>query len=267
MKTTNIFSMAAITIMALFTSCSEPDYLGEENGHQYVDLSLPSGTMWASCNIGAKNPSDYGYYFAWAETCTKDKYGYSSYLYMDEEVNSESGYTKYTIPDGNYSAKWYDDNEQFVGDRKSQLEDADDAAVQAWGGKWKTPTSLQLSELKNECYWVWTSAYKETSVAGYIVYKAKSSSDKGKSSKNYTPVGNYDISYDANIFLPVAGYRSGYDLESVGYYGYLWSSTLSSDYTDFAEVLCFTSFGGIDKMIAERKIGFTVRPVCVNPGE
>ena len=105
---------------------------GAENGHSYVDLGLPSGTKWATCNIGATKPEEFGDYYAWGETTTKDYYGINNYKWRGRK--SIDGYT--------YA--------------KTTLDLSDDAAAANWGGKWRMPTDRQYSELVNECYWVWT---------------------------------------------------------------------------------------------------------------
>lgn len=266
MKTNLISVVATTAVMALFLSCDGPDYIGEENGHEYVNLDLPSGTMWARCNIGAVRASENGNYYAWAETCTKTSYSYSTYFYMDDNNNSWKGFTKYTIPDGQFSGIWYE-NGVFCGDRKTKLEDGDDVAFQSWGGKWRVPTNLQLAELKNECYWVYTTNYNDSGVEGFIVYKAKTNSDKGKNSKTSTPSGSYDISYDANIFLPLSGYRDNLNLNRAESEGNLWSSSLSEEYTDYADFLNYTYYGSVSVSSLERTYGLNIRAVCVNPDD
>ena len=110
----------------------------EINGHEYVDLGLPSGLKWATCNIGADKPEDYGDYFAWGETKTKTKSSYD----LDNSVT--------------YSKQMSD----IKGD--SQY----DAARANWGGTWRLPTKAELQELKNRCTWKWTT---QNGVKGYMV--------------------------------------------------------------------------------------------------
>lgn len=97
------------------------------NGHEYVDLGLPSGTLWATCNVGAINPEDFGNYYAWGETTTKDSYTWSNYTW-----GTENNITKYNNSDG-----------------LDKLELSDDAANVVWGGDWHIPTYNQLNELFN----------------------------------------------------------------------------------------------------------------------
>ena len=159
-----IYLLMSLSFVA-FVSCSDDDkeVNKTENGHEYVDLGLTSGTKWATCNVGANKPQDYGDYYAWGEVTTKSTYNWSTYL------------------DGNMSS--YSD----CGTDKDALKGVTDiagteydAAKANWGGKWCMPTKAQQDELRSECYWVWTSSYNNSNVAGYIVYKAKNSSDKGK---------------------------------------------------------------------------------------
>ena len=126
---------------------------GTQNGHDYVDLGLPSGTKWATCNVGASKPWEYGGYYAWGETEPKENYGWSAYKYSSE----------------------------------------DDAAHANWGGKWRMPTRAQQEELLKECYWEWTKDYNGSGVAGFIVYKAKAEADKGVIYKDETPSSSYSL--------------------------------------------------------------------------
>ena len=105
----------------------------DPNSHEYVDLGLPSGLLWATCNIGANSPADYGYYFAWGETTPKDSYLLRTY----EWWNGSSGtLTKYS---------------------HSVLDLNDDAAHVNWGGDWRMPTIDEWKELHSRCSWTWTN--------------------------------------------------------------------------------------------------------------
>ena len=92
--------------------------------HEWVDLGLPSGTRWATCNVGANTPTDYGNYYAWGETTPKNSYTEENYTYSD---NPE------TLP---VSA---------------------DAATANWGSGWRMPTSEEMNELMTSCTIVWTT--------------------------------------------------------------------------------------------------------------
>lgn len=96
---------------------------GTLNGHEYVDLGLPSGLKWATCNVGASSPSDYGSYFAWGETFTKGEYTVRNCRTLDRTWGDISGLVGY------------------------------DAARANWGGSWRLPTKSEFEELLNNCQW------------------------------------------------------------------------------------------------------------------
>ena len=230
---------------------------GSEKGHEWVDLGLPSGTKWATCNIGAKNPQEYGNYYAWGEVTTKSIYNSSTYKYR----NSDGQLTKYDITKYDIESRY---GKNGFADGKTTLELEDDAAYVNWGGKWMMQTMVQLMELRNECYWEWTEDYNGSGVAGCIVYKAKAEADKGKYVyKGKTPSSSYSLS-DAHIFLPAAGYRYDVDLDYAGSEGTYWSSSLNTDYPLDALSVGFDSddvnYGSVD-----RCCGQSVRAVI--PGE
>ncbi len=219
---------------------------GTENGHDYVDLGLTSGTRWATCNVGASKPQDYGNYYAWGETTTKSTYSESTYKF-----GSIAELTKY-CNDSDRGKDGYTDS-------KTTLDLEDDAAYVNWGGKWRMPTKAQQEELSDECYWVWTSSYNNSNVAGYIVYKAKSSSDKGEYvRRGGTPSSSYSLS-DAHIFLPDAGYRDedGLNAGSCN----CWSSSLYTDYPDFAYCTASDCYGMSQIGWPSRYYGLPVRAV------
>ena len=103
------------------------------NGHEYVDLRLPSGTLWATCNVGAEKPEDYGDYFAWGETETKDDYSWDTYKFGKSDA-----LTKYT------------------GSDKSVLDPDEDAATANWGEGWRMPTFDEIKELLDNTTNEWT---------------------------------------------------------------------------------------------------------------
>lgn len=204
---------------------------GKENGHDWIDLGLPSGLKWATCNVGASMPEDYGNYFAWGETQPKDRYYLSDYKYCIDSDNYQ--FSKYvttaTIGRGNYGTV----------DNKTTLELTDDAAFVNWGGRWRMPTHEELDELMENCTWEWTylnGAY------GYRV--------TGKRS-GYT---------DNSIFLPAAGviaYSSAQDDKSEGHY---WTSSLSVGWGGYyANGIEFKS-DGIKWYACPRQYGYSVRP-------
>ena len=111
--------------------------------HEYVDLGLPSGTLWAMCNIGASSPEEYGDYFAWGETEPKDTYSWATYKWCNGTRNT---LTKYCISNGYGTI-----------DNKDELELEDDAAYVNWGPSWRMPTLEQQKELMTKCTYAWTT--------------------------------------------------------------------------------------------------------------
>ena len=214
-----------------------------------VDLGLESGTLWATCNIGAANPWNYGDYYAWGETQTKDNYSWKTYKYCK---GSEETLTKYCY----YAEYGYNG---FT-DALTTLEVADDAATAAFGEGWAMPTNAEWEELYSQCYWVWTENYNNRNVSGYIVYRAKAEGDKGiKVYYDGTPSASYSL-IDAHIFLPAAGFRYYSTLGRAGSDGYYWSSSLYYPY--YAHDCSFDSSDVYPSpSYSSRCCGYSVRPV------
>ena len=194
---------------------------GTANGHAYVDLGLPSGLKWATCNVGANKPEEYGNYYAWGETEPKTTYNWSTYKWCNGSSDTQ---TKYCTS-SSYGTV----------DNKTTLEPEDDAAHVNWGGAWRMPTDAEWTELRTNCTCTWTT---KNGVNGYEV--------KG-------PNGN-------SIFLPAAGYRYDDGLYYAGYYGYYWSSSLGTDYPDNAWYVYFYS-DDVGRDVNGRYYGLSVRPV------
>ena len=227
---------AAVMMMsAAFTACSKDNDATKHNTGKYVDLGLPSGLKWAKCNLGASKPSDYGDYYAWGEIEPKTDYTGATYKWMQAGKQSLKYITKYTTADGQTEGIWYDTSGNFIGDNKTTLEAADDAATAKLGSPWHIPTADEIKELIDKCTWTWTT---QDGVKGYKV--------KG-------PNGN-------SIFLPAAGIRDGSELDNAGKWGYYWSSSLNAAYSYYAHNLLFDS-GKHDLNDNNRHYGFTVRPV------
>ena len=196
-----------------------------ENGHEYVDLGLPSGIKWATCNVGANSPEDYGDYFAWGETEPKDYYYWSTYKYCNGPYD--------------IMTKYFTDSDYGTVDNKTTLELTDDAAHVNWGGNWRMPTKAEQDELRNtdNCTWEWTTL---NGVEGYKVISKKN--------------GN-------SIFLPAAGRRDYDGLIGAGNVGHYWSSSLDADRSCNAYKLYFSS-SIVDWRVNNRYSGYSVRPVC-----
>ncbi len=155
--------------------------------HEYVDLGLPSGTLWATMNVGANSPEEYGDYFAWGETTPKDVYDWNTYKWCMGDYNK---LTKYCTK-SNYGYNGFTDG-------KTELDPEDDAATANWGPEWCMPTYEQIQELTANCSSEWT---ERNGVYGRLFTS--------------------DIN-GATLFFPAAGYHSSVGFE-VGTTGNYWS--------------------------------------------
>ncbi|MBQ0020592.1 MAG: Ig-like domain-containing protein [Bacteroidales bacterium] len=225
---------------------------GSIDGNAYVDLGLPSGTLWATCNVGASSPEKYGYYFAWGETegypmsrTRSGTFNWSTYKWCR---GSDDTMTKY-CRSSSYGTV----------DNKTTLDLEDDAAYVNCGSHWRMPTRAQIDELINKCYWVWKSYYNNTDRSGYIVYK-RLSQDTSTSSFSSSCSSSYNLSC-THIFLPAAGCRGDSSLHNAGSDGFYWSSSLNESSSDVARYVYFTS-GEVDYSGYYRYFGGSVRPVC-----
>lgn len=198
---------------------------GSYNGHEWVDLGLPSGTLWATCNIGANKPEGYGNYYVWGETQTKSSYSWATYEYT-------KGYSEKLKKYCNKSD--YGDN-GFT-DNLTTLQGSDDPAAAIWGGGWHTPSKEQWDELLANTTHQWTT---QNGVAGRLFTSKKN----GKT-----------------LFLPASGHRRLSELINAGSVGDYWSRSLSTDYPVNAWSFGFNSdYYGMNYY--DRVNGFSVRPV------
>ena len=206
---------------------------------QYVDLGLPSGIKWATCNVGATKPEEYGNYYAWGETEPKTTYDWNTYKWGTATYDEE-----YEWWDLETQTKYCTNSDYGTVDNKTVLDLEDDAARANWGGAWRMPTDAEWTELRENCTWTWTT---KNGVNGYEV--------KSKTNGN-------------SIFLPAAGYRLGDDLFYAGEFGYYWSSSLGMGYPYLAWIVYFFS-GSVFRYSYDRCCGHSVRPVYVdqNPKE
>ena len=240
---------------------------GYENGYAYVDLGL--SVKWATMNIGATNATEYGKYYGWGETkaygeedtsnesnykfnsgnsYVKTNYDFDTYKWCNGSANSMTKYCTYS----NYGTV----------DKKTTLDPEDDAAVQNWSGAWRMPTHTEMEELVNNCYWVWTSSYNGSGVAGYIVYAVKSPSDKGQAVYNgNTPSSEYYLS-DSHIFLPAAGCHHHWVFDDEGTGGRYWSSSLYEQRNHYAYDIRFSSDDRRSRYEGNRYYGRNIRAVC-----
>ena len=213
-------------------------YNSSSGNKEYVDLGL--SVKWATQNVGAKSPENYGDYYAWGETENKNNYSWSSYKWCD---GTSTGLTKYNIL-----------STHGIVDGKTTLDPQDDVAHVKWGGNWRMPTKTEFQELLDNCTWTWTTLY---GISGYLVTSKKI---------GYT---------DCSIFLPAAGYRYNTSISNAGYNGYYWSSSVNTDTPKDASELIYNIVSpsyawncnfksnsiGINRDYT-RIYGFPVRPVC-----
>ena len=145
-------SLFLILMLSCGMNCFSQSISGKIDGFDYVDLRLPSGTLWATCNVGASSPTECGNYYAWGETEEKSDYDWYNYKWCYGNCYS---LTKYCT----YSYYGYVDN-------KTVLDPKDDVAHVKWGGSWRMPTFEEQKELLHECSWEWTEL---NGVNGYRV--------------------------------------------------------------------------------------------------
>ena len=196
------------------------------NGFEYVDLELPSGTLWATMNVGASKPSDYGLYFQWGDT-----QGYTA-----EQVGTGEGKKKFASDESDYKFGVYPNYTKYTV-AGATLELEDDAAHVNMGGDWHMPTPIQIRELLNNTTNTWTT---QDGVNGRLFTSKK---DGSKS-----------------IFIPAAGDAWDGSVRNSGVSGNFWSSMLFTDDVDFGQSLYFDS-GDVSLSGNVRYDGFSVRGV------
>lgn len=158
----------------------------DDNHPHAIDLGLPSGTMWACCNMGAKSPTEYGGYYAWGETEEKNYYGWNTYAYCDgsqatcHNIGSDIAGTQY------------------------------DVAHVKWGSTWRMPTIEQFEELNTACTWTWKEAAASGyGLAGYIVEGSTGGAvflpaASQKWNDNLNGVGQYGYYYSSTRYISYA---------------------------------------------------------------
>ena len=237
---------------------------GYIDGHEYVDLGLPSGTLWATMNVGATDKSDWGTFVAWGETegatCIdrsqftwigKLDFTIENYKYYKSttetsnegeftETKTYEGFTKYVFETNGY--KGFTDN-------KKTLDSEDDLATTSWGNNWRTPTANELYELTQYCEFIYgeinnRTGYKVSGPNGNWIFLSEAASLDGKSR-----------------YLPGTGQIPS----RIGTGTWYWSSDLVSDYSP--NVLCI--FGDSPAYVSSfgryRYVGLPVRPVVNIP--
>lgn len=157
----------------------ENEPIQQDVSKSYVDLGLPSGTLWATCNVGAKNPWESGDYFAWGETEARTVCEEELYTYQDSP---------------------------------SELDSQHDAATVNMGSEWKMPTYKQWAELRDNCEWEYTTNYNGTGVTGFLVYGVDS-----RSKFIFLPIQSYKENefceyWLSSIYEPQDGYAWNFHL-------------------------------------------------------
>ncbi|MGM9747116.1 MAG: hypothetical protein ACI30H_09170 [Paludibacteraceae bacterium] len=238
MKYLKLFA-ALCCVAAVFAACEKNNIKqisvsGTANGHDYVDLGLPSGLKWATCNVGAAKPEEYGNYYSWGETDPDTTYNWSTYkLATTTTTKVDSLYDMVIVAT---FTKYNTHSRYGIVDDKITLDAEDDAANVNWGGKWRMPTDADWTELHENCTWTWTAL---NGVKGYIVTSQTN---------------------DNSMFIPAAGYRYNDDLYNAGYDGCYWSAALDT-LPVYASVMGFTS-DIVSEYYYDRYFGLSVRGVC-----
>ena len=174
------------------------------NGFDYIDLDLPSGTLWATCNVGTSKPSEYGQYFQWGDTSG----------YTKEQIGKDKQFNWHTY-------KWYNDDKGIFTKyttTEASLELEDDAAHVHMKGSWHIPMPKQVQELID---YTTKERTKQDDVKGM---KFTSKKDTSKS-----------------IFIPMSGYAWDDSVEDTDEYCLLWASKLSSFRVNNGQYLCLFS--------------------------
>ncbi len=227
-------NMLTVILMMVFAAgCNKSDgpnhgndQGNELNGHEYVDLGLPSGTLWATCNIGADTVEEFGDYFAWGETEPKELYDWKSYKY-GRFIHERYELNKYCT-DSAYGLNGFVDNLIL-------LEPKDDAATVNWGDDWRMPTKEEWEELFLNTTGVWTTL---NDVKGW-----RCTASNGNS-----------------LFLPAAGYW--WDDAFNADLGLYWSRTINKEFPYRAWGFHFNCDSSHLCGSSDRNRGQTVRAVC-----
>lgn len=169
-----------------------PDNSAPATSHQAIDLGLPSGVKWASCNIGATTPEEYGAYYAWGEIEEKDDYTAATNLYYQKNIGDDISATSY------------------------------DVARHEWGGKWRLPTKTEQEELCSECSWEWATlngvnGYRITGPNGNSIFLPAAGYRYGMYTFYEGECGFY---WSSTIYCSLNSYYMYYDNSYHGMYYY-----------------------------------------------
>lgn len=214
-----------------FTTEEDP---GNYDGHDYVDLGLPSGTLWATCNVGANSPEEYGDYFAWGETEPKSDYNWSSYKWCNGEYKQLTKYCNNAY----FGSNGYTDTLTI-------LQPVDDAATANWGENWRMPTKQECEELCLHTTSTWTTL---NGINGYLLTASNNNS----------------------LFMPASGewQAEGQEASYLGFGITSWASTLYTEDPNGAwafggngDIGTGVIVGSAHDEFNRRNLGFTIRPI------
>lgn len=216
---------ALLPLLSMGIVACEPENGTDDTNSTYEAVDLGLSVRWATHNVGAKSPEEYGGYYSWGETEEKSNYEWSTYKWGKDEQSR-------------IVIKYCTNSEYGEVDGRAILEPEDDVAHVKWGDSWRMPTFAEFQELQDKCTWEWVTI---------------------------NGVNGYKVSGNGNsIFLPAAGCRY-YDEEEVRYLdegGAYWSSTLNEEDSDCAN--CFSFFPEDDYLgydCVSRYPGVSIRPV------
>ena len=190
--------------------------------HEFVDLGLPSGLQWATTNLGANSPDEFGNYYAWGEVQTKESYTLDNYKWWKND-----GLTKYCTDRGMGKV-----------DNKTLLDMSDDAARVHCGGNWRMPTLKDIQELIDNCSWEWATV---NGVSGYKVTGSNGNSI-------FWPLGGTFVGSES------------FDKDEIGCYWL--ASLDDVNYGDEYAYSMQLDRYGYSYRVNERTMGFLIRPVC-----
>ena len=219
-------AVAALMLMTavVFAAGCKKDNSGIMDGHEYVDLGLPSGNLWATCNLGSYTPEGYGFYFAWGETQPKDYYDWNTYKHCHGAANM---LTKY-CSDSTWGYNGYTDNLHF-------LESDDDAAAYHLGDGWRMPKHEDWVELYHNTTWFFSS---QNGVNGLL----------------------FTASNGNSIFLPAAGTK-GSELDETYGQNLYWMNWIDGNDQSQAFATLFDSYNWWPTVGHFRCVGCPIRPV------
>ena len=245
MKKTITWAFATIALLTVLTGCKKDDEDKDaismdvvkkgvtkkpgKDGKEYDVVDLGTSVLWATCNIGATSPQQYGYYFAWGEIGTKEDYYWHNYTLCNGEFSSIK--------------KYIFDNDYGTVDNKEYLEPIDDAATHLMGDNWKIPSREDFVELNMRCDY---KCCKLNDVWGYLF-----TSNETKNS----------------IFIPLSGMRDPKEIHYSGERGYYWSNQLYKGDKDNKKTLNVYTLDLLkgdapaDNSFQSREIGLPIRPV------